>query len=222
MKKSNPQGLSQDLKDACIDYQTGKLTAEDMSDRQLFTKIGELARYLDETMRRLKTLENPLANSTNQLPNASETLTELTRMAEEGTHTIMELTEGLLNNHRQFHTGLTAIQTALSNDSSDHTDILGKIGGMADLAASNQKSLMDIITALSFQDLTGQRIAKVVGVLDEVQSRLVELVVVFGLQGAPQEADKGRAAVLLKELGATKTTSIKQDVVDDLLKEFGF
>jgi chemotaxis protein CheZ len=219
---SNAQGLSQDIKDAVIDFQTGNLTPKEMSDRNLFTKIGELARYLDETMRRLSTLENPLANSTSQLPNASETLAELTRMTEEGTNTVMELTEGLLTNHRQFQAGLTAIHTALSGEGPKHTDILEKVGGLADLAASNQKSLMDIITALSFQDLTGQRIKKVVGVLDEVQSRLVELVVVFGLKGVPQEADKGRAAVLLKELEATKTTSIKQDVVDDLLKEFGF
>jgi chemotaxis protein CheZ len=143
-------------------------------------------------------------------------------MTEEGTHTIMELTEGLLNNHRQFQAGLTAIQAALSEEGPEHTGILAKVGGLADLAAGNQKSLMDIITALSFQDLTGQRIKKVVGVLDDVQSRLVELVVVFGLKSVPEEADKGRAAVLLKELEATKATSIKQDVVDDLLKEFGF
>lgn len=219
---SNAQGLSQDIKDAVIDFQTGKLTPKEMTDRNLFTKIGELARYLDETMRRFSTLENPLANSTNQLPHASDTLAELTRMTEEGTNTVMELTEGLIANHRQFQAGLTAIQTALSNENSEHTGVLEKVGGLADLAASNQKSLMDIITALSFQDLTGQRIKKVVGVLDEVQSRLVELVVVFGLQSVPQEADKGRAAVLLKELEATTATSIKQDVVDDLLKEFGF
>jgi chemotaxis protein CheZ len=218
----NAHGLSKDLQETCKNLQSGKLVPEHMTDRQLFVKIGELARYLDETMRRLSALEHPLTNSTSQLPHASDTLTELTRMTEEGTHTIMELTEGLLLNHRQFQAGLTAIHTALSEEGPGQTGILAKVGGLADLAASNQKSLMDIITALSFQDLTGQRIKKVVGVLDEVQSRLVELVVVFGLQGVPEPADKDRAAVLLKELGATKATSIKQDVVDDLLKEFGF
>lgn len=218
----NAKGHVRELQEVCRELQTGQNTNTTGDDRQLFTKLGELARYLDETMRKLCEVERPLVSSADQLPHATDALTGLTRMTEEGTHKVIELTEELLKSHRQFRAGLETIQIGLSEEGADKIGILAQVAGLADLAVLNQKALMDIMTALSFQDLAGQRIKKVVGILDEVQSRLLELVVVFGLKVTRQEADGGRAVGLLKELEQTKTTAIKQDVVDDLLREFGF
>ena len=191
-------------------------------DRELYTNLGELARYLDETMRKLSALEQPLTSSTGQLPKASDALADLTRMTEQGTHQVMELTDALLVSTRQLRAGLETIQIGLSETGREHMGVMAQAAALMNLAAANQKTLMDIITALSFQDLAGQRVKKIVGILDEVQSRLLELVVVFGAKGAPKDGGPDRAEALLKELEQTKTTAIKQDVVDDLLKEFGF
>lgn len=196
--------------------------AEVPDNRELYTNLGELARYLDETMRKLSALEQPLTSSTGQLPKASDALADLTRMTEQGTHQVMELTETLLVSNRQLRAGLETIQIGLLETGREHMGIMAQATGLMNLAEGSQKTLMDIITALSFQDLAGQRVKKIVGILDEVQSRLVELVVVFGVKDAPQNGVPDRAEALLKELEQTKTTAIKQDVVDDLLKEFGF
>ena len=219
---SHAKDYVQGFRNTCQALQEGAQASSPMSDRELYTKLGELARYIDETMRKLTEIEQPLSSSAGQLPKASDALTDLTRMTEEGTHKVMELTEALLVSNRQLRAGLETIQIGLSETGREHMGVMAQAAGLMPLLTDNQKTMMDIMTALSFQDLTGQRIKKVVGILDDVQSRLLELVVVFGVKIAPKESESERATELLKELEATKKTSIKQDVVDDLLKEFGF
>jgi len=79
------------------------------------------------------------------------------------------------------------------------------------------------MTALSFQDLVAQSVNKLVTILQEVEHKLLQLVVVFGpyqKQAAKQEQDK--ASQMLKQLEATKNTSMDQDLADEILKQFGF
>jgi chemotaxis protein CheZ len=92
----------------------------------------------------------------------------------------------------------------------------------ATLAADN-KPLMDIITALSFQDLVAQSVNKLVTIIEEVEHKLLELVVVFGpyTKGAGK-AEAGKASDMLKQLSATKNTSMQQDLADEILKQYGF
>jgi chemotaxis protein CheZ len=89
--------------------------------------------------------------------------------------------------------------------------------------AQDDKRLLDIMTALSFQDLVAQSVNKLVTILDEVEHKLLQLVVVFGpyqKQAAKKNQDK--ASEMLKQLEATKNTSMNQDLADEILKQFGF
>jgi chemotaxis protein CheZ len=200
---------------------TGQLQRLPLSDKTLYTNLGELARFIDETMRKLGELTTPLVGSTNHLPQASQVLTDLVTMTEEGTHRVMDLTEVLLENHKRFSTGLYAIQVILSESGQNHVGVVAQAAGLTEMVAANQKALLDILTTLSFQDLVGQRIKKVVDILAEVQARLLELVVLFGERNVSRDAGSARSVVLLKELEQVKA-SIKQDAVDELLKQHGF
>jgi chemotaxis protein CheZ len=71
--------------------------------------------------------------------------------------------------------------------------------------------------------LVAQRVKKLVTILDDVQDKLVKLVVVFGIQqDAENAAVTGKTADMLKQLEESKTTSMKQHVADDILAQFGF
>ncbi len=220
--QANHKRTTQDLVTARADSPEVPPPGLEPYNRELFTGLGELARYIDVTMRKLNELERPLAATAGHLPQASDVLTDLTRMTEEGTHRVMELTENLLENQGRVCAALETLRTGLSNEGPGFGGFMAQCAALTELVAANQTALMDIITALSFQDLVGQRIKKVVGILDEVQSRLLELVVVFGRKGTPRDPSGERTEVLLKELEASKRTAMKQEVVDDLLKEFGF
>ncbi|MDH4084031.1 MAG: hypothetical protein OEY60_03585 [Nitrospira sp.] len=64
---------------------------------------------------------------------------------------------------------------------------------------------------------------KLVTILDEVQSKLLELVVIFGIQqNGENTGTKGTAGQLLKQPEESKKTAMKQQVADDILAQFGF
>lgn len=76
---------------------------------------------------------------------------------------------------------------------------------------------------MSFQDLIAQSVNKLVTILDEVEHKLLQLVVVFGpYQKQATKNEQGKANEMLKQLGATKNTSMNQDLADEILKKFDF
>ncbi|HET6674613.1 MAG TPA: protein phosphatase CheZ, partial [Nitrospiraceae bacterium] len=88
---------------------------------------------------------------------------------------------------------------------------------------ADDKRLIDIMTAMSFQDLVAQRVNKLAAIIDEVEHKLLQLVVVFGpYQKQATQQDQGKATQMLKQLEAAKTTAINQDLADEILKQFGF
>jgi chemotaxis protein CheZ len=101
--------------------------------------------------------------------------------------------------------------------------LLQQLHAVAGAVNADDKRLLDIMTALSFQDLVAQSVNKLVTILQEVEHKLLQLVVVFGpyqKQAAKKEQDK--ASEMLKQLEATKNTSMNQDLADEILKQFGF
>ena len=60
-------------------------------------------------------------------------------------------------------------------------------------------------------------------ILEDIQHKLLKLVVVFGLQQDQTKFQhEGRGHKMLKQLEASKKSSLKQNLVDDILGEFGF
>jgi chemotaxis protein CheZ len=87
---------------------------------------------------------------------------------------------------------------------------------LAQLVADDQEILMEVMTGLSFQDLTGQKIKKIITMVSEIEKRILHLLVTFGIrQNTPEEGE-----LILKEV--TSGPDIKQERVDDILKAFGF
>lgn len=161
-----------------------------------------------------------VANSA-QLPQATAHLLDLNKMTEEGTLEVMRLTEIIQENRARAVKELAAVISTL--EAMDCTTLAARLGKTTQELAQDDKHLMDIMTALSFQDLVAQRVKKLVTIVEDVQCKLVELVVVFGLkqEGAASQT-QGKAGEMLRQLEASKSTAIKQDLADELLSEFGF
>jgi chemotaxis protein CheZ len=188
--------------------------------RKLYGELGELTRYIENTMRQLRCVEAPVEETTAQLPQASAHLSDLAKLTEEGTHRVMELTEELQDNRRQITKSIGELATLLPN-SRDGTQS-DRITAITGLLSADDKRLMDIMTALSFQDLVAQRIKKIITILDDVEHKLLQMVVVFGAKQNGATNANGKADQMLKELEASRSTALKQDLVDDILGQFGF
>ena len=188
---------------------------------KLYGELGELARYLESAMRKVSEIGAPLASDNAALPQATAHLLDLNKMTEEGTLEVMRLTEMIQDNHARAAKELALVVSAL--EAVDSRALAAHLRMTAQELAQDDKHLMDIMTALSFQDLVAQRVKKLVTIVEDVQCKLVELVVVFGLeQEAAVPETKGKAGEMLRQLEASKSTAIKQDLADELLSEFGF
>ena len=188
---------------------------------KLYNELGELARYLDSAMRKMSEVGAPMLANSEQLPQATAHLLDLNKMTEEGTMEVMRLTEIIQDNRARAAKELAAVVSTL--EAVDCQTLAARLGKTAQELAQDDKHLMDIMTALSFQDLVAQRVKKLVTIVEDVQCKLVELVVVFGLkQEGAALATQGKAGEMLRQLEASKSTAIKQELADELLSEFGF
>jgi chemotaxis protein CheZ len=188
---------------------------------KLYDELGELARYLDSAMRKMAEVGVPMVANSAQLPQAAAHLLDLNKMTEDGTLEVMRLAEIIQDNRARAAKELAAVVATL--DAVDCRTLAARLGKTAQELAQDDKHLMDIMTALSFQDLVAQRVKKLVTIVEDVQSKLLELVVVFGLkqEGTAPET-QGKAGEMLRQLEASKSTAIKQELADELLSEFGF
>jgi chemotaxis protein CheZ len=188
---------------------------------KLYDELGELARYLETAMKKISEVGAPMVANSAQLPQATAHLLDLNKMTEAGTLEVMRLTEIIQDNHARAAKELAAVVSTL--EAVDCTTLAARLGNTAHELAQDDKHLMDIMTALSFQDLVAQRVKKLVTIVEDVQCKLVELVVVFGLkQNGTAPENQGKAGEMLRQLEASKSTALKQDLADELLSEFGF
>jgi chemotaxis protein CheZ len=190
---------------------------------QLYAELGDLARFIDTTMRTLSRFSAPVSTTTEQLPRALTHLTDLRLLTERGTHEVMRQVEAIQDNRTQVAAMLEALAQAMRSERNPAT-AEQQVHAVAAALEADDKRLIDIMTALSFQDLVAQRVNKLAEILDEVEHKLLELVVVFGPYHTPAAAQpsEGKAADMLKQLEAAKSTAIDQDLADDILKQFGF
>lgn len=187
-------------------------------EKTIYAELAELTKYVEMMTKTIRDMEAPVASTSDQLPQATKHLSDLAKLTEEGTHKVLTLTEELERNRLQLQKSLMGLKSGL-----DETQA-GQVDAVLDILQADEDNLMNIHVALSFQDLVAQRVGKLVAILNEVQHKLLKLVVVFGLQqklNAGNRAVEGRAYHILQQLEASKTTALEQNLVDDILAEFG-
>lgn len=190
--------------------------------QELYRKVVEVSRFINATVRTVSNMETPVVPAFGNLPQVSAQLSDLTRLTEDGTHQVMGLTEEMQDGRAEV-TKLLDQLAGLAVQAKLDAGVSDRIASIKRLLAADDKRLLDIMTALSFQDLVGQRVKKILVILDDVQRRLLEMIVVFGYKPEGERcAEDKRTGQMLRELEASRTTALKQDLVDDILGECGF
>ncbi len=194
----------------------------DEESQELYRKVVEVSRFINATVRTVSDMEAATVPSFGNLPQVSAQLSDLTKLTEEGTHQVMGLTEEIQDGRTEA-TKLLDQLAGLAVQAKLDAGVADRIASIKRLLVADDKRLLDIMTALSFQDLVGQRVKKILVILDDVQRRLLEMIVVFGCKPERERrVEDNRAGQMLKELEASRTTALKQDLVDDILGECGF
>ena len=204
------------LVDRDIETNAGPDTTEKVC--SIETGLAELTKYVEVITSTIRDMESPVTTTSDQLPRATAHLNDVAKMTEEGTHRVLTLTEAIETNRVVMKKVVEQLGQKLKGEyATDVNEVLA-------LLKADERRIMDIHVALSFQDLVAQRVAKLVTILNEVQHKLLKLVVIFGIKHKKDGGtakDEGRGYEMLRQLESSKTTALEQNLVDDIMTEFG-
>jgi len=149
---------------------------------------------------------------------ASEQLDAIVQTTEKATEDIMEVIEKHMDLQAKSGKLLKTLKEKKIDDE-----------GIETLIESNKilnNDLMELMTLLSFQDLTGQRIKRIIHALKQVQTTVFELFMSTGLKIKAKESAPEKAIDEIEEEAKSKMSELKgpqtkvsQADVDDLLAE---
>lgn len=167
----------------------------------------------------------------NILHEATDQLDVVLRTTENATMTIMELVEKSLASQEESASLLAAVRDGNATDA-DKARLL-------ELNTNIGDDLTALMTTLSFQDITGQRIKKVLEALKTVEESVLELYVSSGLILESADKNPEKDARELKDevqkalddfhnnrqvtstLRGPNENGIKQNAIDDMLAQLG-
>jgi chemotaxis regulatin CheY-phosphate phosphatase CheZ len=159
-------------------------------DRTVYRDLSAIADAIAKAREEIRALQ-PRALCEDRLPSAGAELKAIVKDTETATHRIMTAAEALL--------------AAEPDDSPE-------------FRAFRDEQVTQIFEACGFQDITGQRVSKVVGVLEMVESRVGRLAGALGVSESAASVDQAEAARRSKLLNgpAIDGPETSQDEIDAL------
>lgn len=173
-------------------------------------QLGGIVRQLHDALRTLG-YDQVLQEVAHEIPDARERLAYVGQMTERAANTVLTLVDAAKPGcHDLAEEG----QALLAEEATDAAALRHYIRRSIDNAQAQQDVLNDIMMAQDFQDLSGQVINKVIGIITRTEQQLVELLV--NTVEAPQKDSAELAGPQVPD------KALKQDDVDDLLASLGF
>jgi chemotaxis protein CheZ len=191
---------------------------------EVFQQIGAITRLLHDTMQQLGVMPK-LQVATDGLPDARSRLTYIANKTAEAANKVLNSVDQAKADHAHISQATRDMAQAIVADPVRAVASGAVMNFMADIeerTARIDAHLTDIMMAQDFHDLTGQVVAKVVKLANELEDNLVQLLVKVA---PPEQRDKVDASVLqgpvVNAEGRTDVVS-NQGEVDDLLASLGF
>ncbi len=191
---------------------------------EVFQQIGSITRLLHDTMSQLGVMPK-LQSASEGLPDARSRLTYIAAKTSEAANKVLTSVDQAKEDHAYISAATRAMAAALVADpvrAVASGAVLNFVREVEARTARIDNHLTDIMMAQDFHDLTGQVVAKVVALANDLEDSLVKLLV----QVVPvEQRDLVDASVLqgpvINAEGRTDVVS-NQGEVDDLLASLGF
>lgn len=190
----------------------------------MFRKLGAITRQLHDAMKELGYADK-LQGTVEQLPDAQSRLTYIAKLTGEAADKVLsQVEEGKKEQEQLAQRGreladtirrVPALAKAMPELLEWSTDVVA-------LAEKTDARLTEIMMAQDFHDLTGQVIARVVGLAGTIEEQLLGLLLESVPTGQPgQDKAHELAGPVVNAEGRTDVVTNQQQV-DDLLASLGF
>jgi chemotaxis protein CheZ len=196
----------------------------------LIQRIAQLTRTLRVSMRELG-LDQAIKDAAHAIPDARDRLHYVAQMTEQAANRVLNAAEQIQPWQESMQRDAKALD-ARWQDWFDRPVELDQARVLVDDTRSflkdipektqaSQNNLMEIIMAQDFQDLTGQVIMKMLGVIGAIETELVQVLI----DNVPQEKREETKSLLngpVVNAAGKSDVVTNQDQVDDLLASLGF
>ena len=191
---------------------------------EVFQQIGSITRLLHDTMEQLGVMPQ-LKVAADGLPDARSRLTYIANKTADAANKVLNTVDQAKGEQQQIADKTRHLAAAIVADPVKAVAsgaMMNFVQEVEDATARTDQHLTDIMLAQDFHDLTGQVVAKVVALANELETNLVKLLV----QVVPPEQQHKVEQMVLHGpvVDATGRTDVvtDQSEVDDLLASLGF
>lgn len=192
---------------------------------EIFRQLGALTRQLHDTLNQMGVLPK-LQDTVSGLPDARSRLTYIAQKTGAAAEKVLNLVDQAKNDHDHIASETRRIAASIMADpvrAVASGAVLNFVQDVEETTARIDGHLTNIMMAQDFHDLTGQVVAKVVNLANDLEASLVKILV----QHAPEhvvQAPKVEPALSGPVVNADGRTDVvtNQGEVDDLLASLGF
>ncbi|MCF8088449.1 MAG: protein phosphatase CheZ [Desulfotignum sp.] len=168
------------------------------------------------------------------IPQTSDQLEGIIETTEQAANTIMDNLDRMNQMVAENKSLITAMQNGTVNGGILAPDVVADLAPTLDVLAKHNGEYLDLITdtftQMSFQDLTGQRLQRIIKLVGEIEEKITKMVISFGLKLTVREKNPELSAEELQKKvdeqaqllagPQKKGGGLDQDGIDDLLNSF--
>ena len=176
-------------------------------------ELFHIAQYFSESIEKLRTVFETVEDSYEDLPGFEEILQTIISDSKTASENVLASIDTINFITDDIRENLDALKSQAESGNFSQTS--GIIDRLRDKALAGQDTSFDIIAALEFQDITKQKIDKLVKIIYDLQERLSHLVVMYGVKDDMVDIE------ILDKMKNKENVLEDQSLVDELMKEFG-
>lgn len=170
--------------------------------------LSLLAQKLNTLLLTMRSVETPLTSAGHQAPSAVNSAKSVVDLMAQATHAVLNSSDSALAEIEALEASLGATGAGTS----EQHERLGNV----------KTCFFDIIASQSYQDAARQRMDTLILDLDQIRGWLVEVLLILNIQKDGSPENKAQKAKMLREVNEPdKSDALKQDLIDDLLSEYG-
>lgn len=171
--------------------------------------LSLLAKKINAMLVNMKTVQVPLTNAGEQAPFVLRHAQDVVQLMEQSTGAVLDKSDRIIMHVEEF-------ENMLRQTGGDNAQARAAIVEM-------KAALYDIIASQSYQDVARQKMEKIIIDLNQIRDWLIEVLVILNIKKNGSQENLEKKKELLRGVHASSSpSSLKQDLVDDLLSEFGF
>ena len=170
--------------------------------------LSSLAQKINAMLVNMKTVQMPLASAGEQAPCVVNYAHDVVQLMEQTTGAVLDKSDKIIIDAE-------SLEAMLRGGDADQAAMLAVVAAM-------KTAMYYIIASQSYQDVARQRMEKIIADLGQIRDWLIEVLVVLNIRKDSSAENVERKKEMLREVQAASATPMKQDLVDDLLAEFGF